>query len=91
MQPAEVMEALLEIAEAAEIEVRSTRAGAPADADWFTASGVCRVEGRVWVVLSESDPVDIQLDVLASALREHAAEQLEQRFLPPAVRERLGT
>ena len=52
MQPAEVMEALLEIAASAEIEVRSARPGAPADGDWITESGVCRLRGRLYVVLS---------------------------------------
>ena len=89
MQPVEVMEAFLQIADAAEIEVRSTRAGAPGEADGATSSGICRVQGRVWVVLSHADPVEVQLEVLAQALREHAPEEVGRRFLPPAVRERL--
>lgn len=90
MQPAELMEALLEIAASAEIEVRSARPGAPADGDWIIESGVCRLRGKLFVVLSPSDSVDEQLDVLARALREHAPEALEGRYLPPAVRARLG-
>ena len=33
-----------------------------------------------------ADPVAIQLEVLAGALRAHAPELIEARFLPPAVR-----
>ena len=90
MQPADVMEELLQIAEAANIEVRSTRAGGPGETDAAAASGVCRIQGRVWVVLSHADPVDIQLDALAAALRDHARDEVERRFLPPAVRDRLN-
>ena len=89
MQPAEVMEALLEIAASAEIEVRSARPGAPADGDWITESGVCRLRGKLFVVLSPSDSVEEQLDGLARALRDHAPRVLEGRYLPPAVRARL--
>ena len=70
---------------------RSTRAGGAGEADANAASGVCRVQGRVWVVLSHADPVDVQLDVLAEALRDHASDEIERRFLPPAVRELLGS
>lgn len=89
MQPAELMEALLEIAASAEVEVRSARPGAPADGDWITESGVCRLRGKLFVVLSPSDSVEDQLDVLARALRDHVPEALEGRYLPPAVRARL--
>jgi hypothetical protein len=51
---------------------------------------VCRVRGRVWVVLSSSDPVAIQLGVLGAALRDHASELVEARYLAPAVRAFLG-
>jgi len=47
------------------------------------------VRGRWWVVLSRSDPPGLQIDALARALRQHAGEQLESRWLPPAVRHRL--
>jgi len=40
-------------------------------------------------VLSHSDPVDVQIEVLGDALREHAAAFIEGRYLPPAVRARL--
>ena len=55
------------------------------------ASATCRVDDREFVVLSVADPLEIQLDVLAGALRSHATALLEGRWLPPAVRERLGS
>lgn len=90
MQAAELMDALLDLAAEAEIEVRSVAGGLPGDGEGNAGSGVCRVQGRIFVVLSGADPVDIQLDVLAQALREHAAVLVEGRFLPPAVRARLS-
>lgn len=89
MQAAELMDALLDLAAEAGIEVRSVAGGFPGDGEGAPGSGICRVQERVFVVLSGSDPVDIQLDVLGQALREHAAVLVEGRFLPPAVRARL--
>lgn len=89
MQPAELMEALLELAGEAGLEVRTAGVSATADAEGSLASGVCRVQDKVFVVLSRSDPVDVQIEVLGDALREHAAAFIEGRYLPPAVRARL--
>ena len=90
MQPVEVMEALLELAGEAGLEVRTAGASALADSEGAPTSGVCRVQDRVFVVLSRSDPVDAQIAVLGQALREHAATFIEGRFLPPAVRDRVS-
>ena len=89
MQPADLMQALMALAGEAGLEVRVAGSGSRGDPELPTASGVCRVRGATWVVLSQSDSVDVQLDVLAAALRSHASELLEGRYLPPAVRERL--
>lgn len=86
MEDAELLEALLELARDARLEVRV----AGADADPPVTSGACRVRGEVWVVLARADPLEHQIDALARALREHAADFLEQRYLPPVVRARLG-
>ena len=48
-----------------------------------------KLKGKVFVMLSSVDPVAIQLEILAGALREHAADFLEERHLPPALRELL--
>ena len=52
-------------------------------------SGVCRVRDRIWVMLSQADPAEARLEVLAAALRTHAAAWMEGRYLAPAVRERV--
>jgi hypothetical protein len=52
---------------------------------------VCRVRGETWVVLSGSDSPADRIRVLAAALREHAGDWLEQRYLPPSLRERIET
>jgi hypothetical protein len=49
------------------------------------------VKGKVWVVLSPNDPVDLHIRVLASALKSEAGSTLEARYLPPAVRAALDT
>lgn len=84
MEAAELMQALMDLAGQAELEVRvvgRAEAGEPPP-----ASAVCRVRGQLWVVLSASDPTDLQLEVLARALRESAAELIDDSYLPPAVR-----
>ena len=83
MSPPEVFDALLSLARELDLEVRRV---APDDAQ---TSGVCRLRGRVWVLLSAGDPIERHIAVIAAALREHAAEACESRYLPPAVREAL--
>jgi len=90
MEASEMMDALLELAEEAELEVRVVGRKGGVDGETPPTSAVCRVRGAVWVVLSAADPVEVQLDVLADALRPHAAELLETRYLSPAVRRRLA-
>ena len=43
----------------------------------------------VWLVLAAADPVEERIAVVVDALRAHAGELLEGRYLPPAVRARL--
>jgi Pyruvate/2-oxoacid:ferredoxin oxidoreductase gamma subunit len=85
MQPPDLMQALLDLAEETGLEVRTARSR-PGSDEPAVSSAVCRVKGRIWVVLSQGDPVDVQLAVLASAVGRHAGETLEDRYLPPAVR-----
>ena len=89
MEPAEIMKVLLALSEEAGLEIRTVRASAAEPGEPTPSSAVCRVRGAVWVLLSTADPVEIQLDVVCEALREHAAEVLEDRYLPPAIRARL--
>lgn len=81
---ADILEVLLDLAESAGFEVRPGGRLAPDDPP--LASGVCRLRGRLFVVLSANESVPMQIDTLAGALREHAAPLLESQHLPPAVR-----
>lgn len=88
MQTAELMKSLLDLAAEVGLEVRVVRPGL-GEGDAPVSSGLVRVKGRVWVVLSRSDPADAQIAVLARALVAEAGEALEARWLPPAVRSAL--
>jgi hypothetical protein len=66
-------------------EVRAGGEGRPSP-----ASGVCRVRGETWVLLAASDGLERRIEVLAQALKSHAGQILEGRYLPPAVRQRLS-
>ena len=90
MEKATLLDALLELARTADLEVRFLRRSQAVDLEVPT-SGACRVRGHVWILLSTADPVDVHIDVLADALRTHAAPLIEGRYLAPAVRERLGS
>lgn len=84
MTPEALLEALGDLARELDLEVRRGATGETA------TSGVCRLRGRVWVVLSANDPPERRIAVLAAALREHAGAACDARYLPPAVRAALG-
>jgi len=84
MDAVEIQDRLAELARDAGIDVRVLARGGP---DLAPESAVCRVRGRVWVVLAEADRPEQRIAVLARALREHAGPLLEERYLPPALRE----
>jgi hypothetical protein len=91
MENSELMQALLDLCGEAGLDVRLVGgASGPPEGEAPPGSAVCRVQGKLWIVLSRGDPVELQLRVLATALREHAGELLESRYLPPALRELLG-
>lgn len=83
MERRELLELVLDLAREAGIEIRREPGGAA------VRSGVCRVRGAVWLVLSAADPLEERLAVAADALRRHAGPLLEERYLPPAVRDLL--
>lgn len=89
MNDVEILESLLDLAAAAGIEVRLAGGSPGGEEGGAPASGVCRVRGEVWVVLARAEPAAVQIDVLAGALRDHAAALLEGHYLPPAVRARI--
>ena len=90
MNPEELHRELVELACSAGFEVRRASGFGGADRDLPIASGVCRVRGTIWVVLAATDTVAERSVVLADALKTHASELLESRYLPPALRQKLG-
>lgn len=88
MELSELLSRLSELAREAGLEVRELRG--TAEGQPAPASGVCRVRGETWVLLSASDALEERVEVLARALKTHAAQFLESRYLPPAVRARLS-
>jgi len=87
MQLSELLARLTELAREAGLEVRELRAAGDGSSP---GSGVCRVRGETWVLLAGSDALEERVEVLARALKTHAADFLESRYLPPAVRARLS-
>ena len=83
----DLLEILLELADAAELEVRVLSAAASAADFSPSESAACRVGDRIWVVLSPDDPVAHQAEVLAGALSRFRSAFLEARFVAPAVRD----
>lgn len=88
MNEREILAELADLAVQAGLRVQPVRGGGP-ESEPLASSGVCRVRGETWVVLVGADPVEERIAVLARALREHAAEWLESRYLPPALRHHL--
>jgi hypothetical protein len=86
VEPTEIMEALLELAQELELDVRILRGTGGEDSEFSPTSTFYRVQGRASVMLSPRDPIAFQVQVLASALAEHAGAQLDGRYLPPAIR-----
>ncbi len=87
MDPPELLTRLVELAREAGVEIRSV--DARHSAEGAPSSSTCRVRGALWVVLSNADPLEVQIEVLADALRAHPGGRLDERYLPPAVRARL--
>ncbi len=81
---------LVELARAAGFELRQLSYPGSKDSELPATSGCCRLRGEVWVVLVATDSLEERTDVLARALKSHASGFLEDRYLQPAVRERLG-
>jgi len=80
----DILEALFELAGEAGFEIRAGGRLSPDDPP--LESGVCRLRGQLYMVLSANESVSMQIEALGSALREHASELLDQRHLPPAIR-----
>jgi hypothetical protein len=87
---AQLLRELVALAEEAGLEVRMVRGAPVGEGEPAARSAVCRVRGETWVVLSGADAVEDRIEVVAQALRDHAAPWLEGRYLPPLVRARIS-
>lgn len=86
MEPAELLEALSELARELGLRVESAPSQAALDGGTPGSSAVCVLRGETVVFLAPGDPIEARIALLARALREAFADDLEQRFLPPALR-----
>ena len=91
MNEAEILRELLSLADETGLRVRPIRGAPASESEPAAGSATVQVRGETWVVLSGADSVDERVAVLARALRQHAGTALEQRYLPPALRELLTT
>jgi hypothetical protein len=87
VSPEQDLRDLLDLAAEVRLRVREIRGAARGDFEPQAASAVCVVRGETWVVLSGADPLPERIAVLARALRELRASDLDARFLSPRLRE----
>ena len=87
MEHESLLEALLELADRAQLEVRVLSAASASLEFSPTGSAACRVGDRIWVVLAPDDPAFHQAEVLAGALGRYRADFLEKNYIAPGVRE----
>lgn len=88
MEGQALLDFLVELAQEAGIQVRVIPRSA-AEGDLAPRSGICRIRGSPWLLLASGEPLEDRIEAAAMAVRAHAPESLEARYLPPAIRERL--
>jgi hypothetical protein len=89
MTPAEVFDCLLDLAREVGLEVRRMPVRAGVETEAPARSGVCRVRGRLLVLLAPGDSVEDRIEALVQGLRSAGSGLWEGRWIPPAVRDRL--
>lgn len=87
IEPEALIEALLELADRAKLEIRVLSPTSTSVEFTPTESATCRVGQRIWVVLAPDDPVLRQSEVLARALVRYRADFIEKSFMAPGVRD----
>jgi hypothetical protein len=92
MDTVQLLEALLQLAVDAGLEVRLVGPSASGEGELKVLGGsaVCKVRGEIWVVLATNDPISEQIALLSDTLKSHAGDYIEGHYLPPALRECLG-
>ena len=90
MEGEALLDFLVELAQDAGIQVRVIPRSA-AEGDPAPRSGICRIRGCPWLLLASGEPLEDRIEAAVMAVRAHAPEALEGRYLPPAIRERLNS
>jgi len=86
MEPSDLLEALLELADRAKLEVRVLSTSSSGGEFRPIESAACRLGERIWVVLAPNDPPLFQAKIIAGALRRFRSDFLEDTFIAPGVR-----
>jgi hypothetical protein len=91
MEAGDLLDQLVALAQQAGIVVRQLPRAAtgPAEGEGGARSGLCRMRGELWLILAPGEPLEDRIEAVANALRDVAPQWLEDRYLPPAVRDRL--
>jgi len=84
----ELLRAMVDLAELAGLSVRSV--GKRGSGELEPESGVARLRDDIIVMLAGRDPVETQIGVVASALRDHASSYMDEHFVPPLIRARVS-
>ena len=88
MEGEALLDFLVELAQEVGVQVRVIPRSA-AEGEPPPRSGVCRIRGSPWLLLAATESLEDRIEAALRAVRTHAPEALEARYLPPAVRERL--
>ncbi len=89
MERAEVFGCLLDLAREHGISVHKQQASRHGEPDLAPRSGLCRVNGEQWLVIIGQESLEDRIAAAAQALAAVAGDALEERYLPPAVRNAL--
>jgi hypothetical protein len=89
VEPGEILDCLVDLAREAGLEVRRLPASAGSETEPLARSGVCRLRGRLLVLLATADSMEDRIDAVVRGLRSLEPAALEGRWIPPAVRDRL--
>jgi len=89
VEPNQQLDFLVGLAEEAGITVRVMPRGAGRSGDPLPESGPCQVRGAPWLILAAGEPLSARIAAAVAALRRFAGPELEDRYLPPAVRDLL--
>ena len=89
MERSELLDALLDLARSFGVGVRRQKLRALAADERLPTTGLCRVNGEALLLVMDHEPIEDRIASVAVALREVAGASLEERYLPPRLRETL--